>query len=300
MIKLLKTHLGLRIAVLVNTVLCVVIALGSIYLINQYNQSLEEQFRDKAKMMSIIGAKAISRIMEEAIDNGLLAANDIFDTKYVPIAGVDPPKYHTKYDTYLDKAILAFQDEYLKDKSVMSACAVDINGYLPVHNTPYQKPLTGNKEEDKKFNRTKRIFSDPVGMAAAKNQTDGFQQLYKRDVGTFLWDTSTPIYVRGKHWGAFRVNISPARVDQVKQQQMTALIIVMVLVLLVSGATIFYLINSALEPLRRYTVIAEDLADGNVEQKIETTAQDEIGLLANALERLRLSIKTAMDRLMRK
>jgi methyl-accepting chemotaxis protein len=300
MIKLLKTRLGLRIAVSVNTMLIIVITLGCVYLIKQYNESLEEQFRDKAKMMSILGAKGISSIIEQAIDNGALSLSDAFDTNYVQIPGIDPPKYHTKYDAYLDKAILPFEDEFLKDKSVNTGGLTDVNGYIPTHNTPFSQPLTGNPEIDKAKNRTKRILKDPVSTAAAKNTTEGFQQTYKRDIGTLLWDTSTPVYVKGKHWGCFRVNLSPARIDVVKQQQAMALIIVMVVVLCFSGFTIFLLIQKALAPLRKFTSIASDLADGNVEEKIEATSEDEIGQLANVLERLRISIKSAMERLMKK
>lgn len=114
-------------------------------------------------------AKLISIVPEEAVDNGVFTVKDVFDTKYEIIAGFEPKKYHTKYYSYLDKAILSIQDEFLKDESVVFAVAVavDVNGYLPTHNTRYQQPITGDQQKDLVGKRTKRIFNDPNGLKAA-------------------------------------------------------------------------------------------------------------------------------------
>lgn len=300
MIRLIRQRIGVRIAIMVNTFLAVVIAAGSVYLIRQQHQNLEEQFLAKARMESVIGAKSIGRLLEEAVDNGVFSVNDALDRNYVEIPGFDPPKYHTKYDAYLDKAILSLQDEFLKDKSIIFAVAVDINGYLPTHNTPFQHNPTGDKQKDLSGNRTKRIFNDPVGIKAAKNTTEGFQQVYRRDTGETLWDVSSPIYVKGKHWGGFRIGMSPQVLENAQKEHTLSLTIIMLVILLISTWMIFFLINKALMPLRRFSRIAADLADGNVDEKIEAGTEDEIGQLADVLERLRMSIKAAMDRLMRK
>jgi HAMP domain-containing protein len=42
------------------------------------------------------------------------------------------------------------------------------------------------------------------------------------------------------------------------------------------------------------------MADGMVEEKIVPKSKDELGELADVLERMRVSLKTAMDRLTRK
>jgi hypothetical protein len=30
-------------------------------------------------------------------------------------------------------------------------------------------------------------------------------QVYERDTGEKMWDISLPVYVEGRHWGAFRL-----------------------------------------------------------------------------------------------
>jgi len=291
---------GIKVAILVNLVLLVVIAIGSYYIISQQSQSLEGQLLERGKIESVIGAKLIGKVIEEAIDNGVFSVGEAFDTDYVEIPGFDPPKYHTRYDFYLDKAILAMQDEFLKDESVVYAVAVDGNGYLPTHNTRYQKPITGDQQKDLVGNRTKRMFNDPVGLKAAQNTQEAFQQVYNRDTGEVMWDISSPVFVKGKHWGGFRIGFSldKTRIAQAKLQ--ATLLVIMVGILAISILSVFLVVNQALKPLQTFTRIAGELADGKVDQKIVPTSGDEIGKLAEVLERLRVSLKIAMDRLKRR
>lgn len=292
--------ISVKVAVLVNLVLLVVIAAGSFYIIDQQSKSLEEQLLQRGKVESIVAAKQIGRIIEEAVDNGVFSVKDAFDTAYVPIAGFDPPKYHTRYDFYMDKSILGIEDEFLKDSSVVYAVAVDVNGYLPTHNTRYQQPITGDQQKDLVGNRTKRIFNDPIGITAAKNTEEAFLQVYHRDTGETMWDISTPIYVKGKQWGGFRIGFSLDKTHAAKTSLTTSLAITMGAILLISLLSVFIVVNRALQPLGRFTQIASELADGKVDQQIVATSNDELGKLANVLERLRISLKMAMDRLSRK
>ncbi len=292
--------ISVKVAVLVNLVLLVVIAAGTYYIVKQQGQSLEEQLLQRGKIESIIGGKLIGKLLEEAIDNGVFTLSDAFDTDYVPIPGFEPEKYHTKYDSYLDKAILALQDEFLKDESVVYAVAVDSNGYLPTHNTRYQQPISGDKQQDLLGNRTKRIFNDPIGLKAARNTEAAFQQIYHRDTGETIWDISTPIHVKGQHWGGFRIGFSLQKTEAAKAALKSTLIAIMAGILLISLLMVFLVVNRTLQPLTHFTRIAGELADGKVERKIEVRGRDELAKLADVLERLRVSLKAAMDRLNRK
>ena len=293
MINYINKKIAIKVALFVNLILFVVICGASVFLVMRQNAQLEEQLRNKGISQSIIGAKTVGQIMEEAIDNGVFSINDAFDKDYQLILNFDPPKYHTKYDSYLDKAILGIQDEYLLDESLIYAASVDINGYAPTHNSRFQKAPTGDLEKDKSENRTKRIFNDPIGITAAKNEVKGFQQIYHRDTGEILWDFSSPIYVKGKHWGNFRVGISPASIKNAKLNLAFGLILIMVIIFAASIiATVFY-INRSLIPLNQLTKFAGDLANGDIDQKVTLNRVDELGQLSLALERLHYSLKLA-------
>jgi HAMP domain-containing protein len=292
--------ISVKVAIMVNLILFVVVAAGAYYIADQQSRSLESQLLERGKIESIIGAKQIGRIIEEAVDNGVFSVKDIFDTDYVQIPGFEPPKYHTKYDSYLDKAILSLQDEFLKDDSVVFAVTVDMNGYLPTHNTRYQQPITGNQQKDLTGNRTKRIFNDEIGLAAARNVKPAFQQVYNRDTGEKMWDISSPIYVKGKHWGGFRIGFSLNKTEQAKAALQSKLFGIMGIILVISLIMVFFVVNSTLKPLTELTEKASELADGKVEEKIEIKGNDEIAKMADVLERLRVSLKVAMDRLRKK
>jgi HAMP domain-containing protein len=292
-------RVGIKVAILVNLVLLIVIVAGSYYIINQQSQSLEDQLLERGRIESIVGAKLVGKVIEEAIDNGVFSVKDAFDTDYEEIPGFKPAKYHTRYDSYLDKSILAMEDEFLKDESVVFAVAVDTNGYLPTHDTRYQKPITGDQAKDLVGNRTKRIFNDPVGIEAARNKEEAHQQVYHRDTGEVMWDISTPIFVKGKHWGGFRIGFSLEKTVAAQAKLRTTLIAIMGAVLFISLVLVFVVVSYSMRPLAELTESASALANGKVDQKIESKSNDEIGRLANVLERLRLSIKIAMERLSR-
>ncbi len=292
-----KGKIGIKVAVKVNLIILIVMIAGTFVLTKQQSTSLEADLLSRGKIQSIIGAKMIGRVLEEAIDNGVFPVADAFDTEYEQIGNFEPPKFHTRYDFYLDKAILDIQDEFLGDASIIYAVASDKNGYIPTHNTRYQKPITGDKEKDKVGNRTKRVFNDPVGLAASQNKTKGYQQVYYRDTGETMWDISSPITLKGKHWGGFRVGYSLVAVKQAKKKLIKSLIAIMGAILLSSILLSFLVVNSSLNPIRKLAVLAEGIANGKyLEDEIAVTSKDEVGALQTALDRLRLSIIIALKR----
>jgi len=297
---MIKKKIGVKIALLVNCALLCVLFAGFVFIFNQETARMKEHLLDKGRLASMIGSKGFSRIIEEKIDNGVFKLSDAMDTEYTEIQGFDPPKYHTKYDSFLDTAVLSFEDEFLKEPDILYAVAMDIKGYVPVHNTRYSKPPTGDKAKDLVGNRSKRIFTDKIAKGAGTNTQNGFMQVYNRDTGETVWDISTPIYVKGKHWGCFRMGFELGTVNNAEKKLMISLGIIMLIIMLFIMIITFVLINKALAPLVEFTKIASELADGNVDTKIESKSQDEIGRLADVLERLRISLKAAMERLSRR
>jgi len=295
MFKSITGKIGVKVSLIVNFFILIVMAAGTYFLVTQQSKSLEQELLNRGKIQSIVGAKMIGQIIEEAIDNGVFSVKDAFDTEYERIGNFEPPKYHTKYDFYLDKAILGLQDEFLLDKNIIFAVAVDKNGYLPTHNTRFQKPITGNREQDKVGNRTKRVFNDPVGLKAAQNTEKGLQQVYHRDTGEVMWDVSSPVFVKGKHWGGFRIGLSLVVIGAAKQKLMTTLITMMAGLLILSLVLTFISVNRSLAPLSRLTIAATGIASGkNLKEEIKVTRHDEIGKLQETLDRLRLSMIIAL------
>lgn len=287
--------IGVKVSLFVNFFILIVMAVGTYILIDRQSESLEAELLSRGQTQAIVGAKMISKILEEAIDNGVFSMTDAFDTDYMPIGNFTPPKFHTKYDIYMDKAVLGLQDEFLLNTSVVYAVAVDKNGYLPTHNSRYQNPITGDVEKDRAGNRTKRVFNAPVELKAAQNTEKGLRQIYHRDNGQVLWDISSPIMVKGKHWGGFRLGIELTTIEVAKKKLMLTLLFIMGTILVFSIVLTTTIVGRSLAPVRVLSDRADNLAHGkNLQDEILATRHDEIGELQESLNRLRMSMLIAL------
>ncbi len=153
--------------------------------------------------------KGIEDAFEKGIKTGKISEEKLWDEKYIPIPDTDPAKYHTQYDSFTDEVIQKITDQALEDcRLIRFVALVDRNGYLPTHNTKYSQPLTGRRDHDLLWNRTKRLFNDRTGLRAARNTNPVFIQTYQRDTGEFMNDLSVPFNFRGKHWGAVRAGFA--------------------------------------------------------------------------------------------
>ncbi len=301
LVSTVRRSLGLKIALKLAILVVALTAAAAVIIVTAQTRQLEELTLEKAKVATAIGARQYGDFFDNAIDSGLATVADVFDRNYVEIKGYDfkdKPKYHTRFDALTDKAVLVFQDKFLEHEDFVFAVGVDENGYLPTHNSRFQKAVTGDALKDLAGNRTKRIFADPVGLAAAKNKDPALVQVYKRDTGETMWDVSSPILVKGKHWGGFRVAVSMERIEA---QQRTLLLIlagIFGIFTIVSVGAIFLLLQIAMRPVSALTDAATQISLGEaLDTPIKPESEDEIGRLTKTIDRLRVSMKAAMQRL---
>lgn len=170
------------------------------------SEHTETGLHESMKSVAQDCARRIGALFEEAIAAGRVSEADLFDRQYVAIPGTNPPKYSTRFDEFTDRVLPEIQEPVLAQfPGVAYAGAVDDRGYFPTHNRRYAKPLTGHYDVDLANNRTKRIFSDRTGSRCGSHRQAFLLQTYKRDTGEVMHDVSAPIFVRGKHWGGFRI-----------------------------------------------------------------------------------------------
>jgi HAMP domain-containing protein len=296
-----RARLSVKISLTLAAVLVVLTALAAGYITLHETRQMEEMTLEKARVAASIGSRQFGDVLDAAIDSGMLTVADVFDRQYVEIKGYawgKHPKYHTRYDSAIESAVLVFQDKFLDHEDFVYAVGVDVNGYLPSHNTRYQKPLTGDADKDLSGNRTKRIFNDPVGLAAVQNREPTLLQVYARDTGETMWDVSSPIHVKGKHWGGFRIGVSMERIEARKKDLLLSLFVIFQVFALVTIATMFVVVRRAMRPIVELTRAADQISMGEgLETPLKSSSADEIGALTKAIDRLRVSMKAAMSRL---
>jgi len=300
-VEAVKASLGAKVALRLAGLVLALTVVAAVVIISHETRQMEELTLEKARVVAASAARQYGEVLEGAIDDGALTVQDVFDRNYVEIRGYDwggNPKYHTRYDAVTDRAVLVFQDQLLSYGDFPFAVGADENGYVPTHNTVYQRALTGDLSKDPSANRTKRIYSDPVSLTATRSLEPSLLQAYKRDSGEIMWDVSSPIYVKGKHWGAFRLGVSMERISQRKNALLLVLAGIFALFGVFIVGTIYLVLRNAMGPVVALTATAERISMGEeLDTAIKPRSTDEIGRLTKSIDRLRTSMKAAMARL---
>lgn len=161
-----------------------------------------------AKVMET--AARIGRLFEDALAQGQLTEDDLFDEHYQPIPGTNPQQHLTRFTSFTDRVLPPIQEPLLEFSGKVVFCAaVDRNGYLPTHNLKFSRPQGADPVWNAANCRNRRIFNDRTGLAAGRNTRKFLLQTYRRDMGggryVLMKDLSAPIVVNGRHWGGLRM-----------------------------------------------------------------------------------------------
>lgn len=155
-------------------------------------------------------AAAVERLFVQEVAAGRIAMPDLFDERYVPLDGSNPPQFVTRFTALTDRLLPALQEAALERlPGIVFAVAVDRNGYLPTHNRQFSHPQGADPVWNAAHCRNRRIFDDRVGLAAARNRKPFLLQCYRRDMGgdnfVLMKDVSAPVTLGDRHWGAVRI-----------------------------------------------------------------------------------------------
>jgi len=155
-------------------------------------------------------AKQITAAFESAVERGDIRLDHLMDENYRDIPGTDPKQYLTNYVAFTDRILPPIQDPVQKiDPRIVFCVAWAKGGYLPTHNPDYRLPQGPDPVWNNANCRNRRLFTDRAVRKVAANTKPFLLQTYRRDMGggnfVLMKDLSSPIYVRGRHWGAFRM-----------------------------------------------------------------------------------------------
>ena len=157
-------------------------------------------------------ARRIANAFETAIERGEVRLEQLMDENYREIPGTDPKQYLTNYVEFTDRVLPPIQDPIQKsDPRIVFCVAWARGGYLPTHNPNYRLPQGKDPVWNSANCRNRRLFNDRAVKKVAANTRPFLLQTYRRDMGggnfVLMKDLSSPIFVRGRHWGAFRMGI---------------------------------------------------------------------------------------------
>ena len=160
--------------------------------------------------LGIDTAQRIGELFEAAIARGEITETQLFDERYREIPATNPKQFMTDYVEFTDRVLPALQDPLQSaDPRIIFCVAWAKGGYLPTHNPEYRQPQSKDPIWNAAHCRNRRVFSDRAVQKVARNTKRFLLQTYRRDMGggrfVLMKDLSAPIWVHGRHWGAFRI-----------------------------------------------------------------------------------------------
>lgn len=168
--------------------------------------SEDRQFVD----LAIAQRDHFAAITEQAIVEGKVAEDAIFDFDYRLIAGSNPERYDSRQNDFADTHWRPLLDRFVASRpGVVSAACTDRNGYLPTHTSQYSRVPTGDPVHDAAWCRNRRILFDAIDQQAKSSTRPFFLGVYRREAegGTYqvVRNVYVPLFIRGRRWGDFEI-----------------------------------------------------------------------------------------------
>ncbi len=278
MVRITKS-LSFKLVVTLFICLGILMGLFTWYQCRQVRMRVEKDLEAKGFALAKAAALGLQAMIVNDIRDGIITKEELFDRNYRETGKTEDGSnivYSSEFDSYTDKYWQEYVDSFLVDEDVVFAIPVAysedpiLNGYLPTHNTTYKA-------------RTKRIFNDPTGAAAAAT-TEALKQVYNRDTGEDMWDMSYPIFVDGRHWGGYRVAISieqaEAKIAVVQKQTIGIMLGILVAISIILAVVIKLMVNN---PVKRILEAARNLASGDADltRRLQVSGSDEFSMLSD-------------------
>ncbi len=148
----------------------------------------------------------IQQLIERALDEGRLAMEALFDSRYVPIPGTRPEQFMTRFVTFADAQIRPLIDAAVAaDDRVLATAIIDAKGYLPTHISSRSLPQGDDPLWNAEHCRNRRFFLDEGTAANLISDAPFILETYRQDLGGGRYrpvkSISVPLRIRGKRWG---------------------------------------------------------------------------------------------------
>jgi methyl-accepting chemotaxis protein len=152
-------------------------------------------------------AAEVAAAFEATIDKGELTLDDLFDDRYVEIAGTNPQQFMARYTEVADRCLTPIQERALTELPHVQFCrCIDRNCYVATHNLYCSKPQGSDPAWNEANCRNRRFFKHRAMLIAARSQKPVQLQTMRRDMGggkfVMMKTAGAPVWIRGRHWGA--------------------------------------------------------------------------------------------------
>jgi two-component system sensor histidine kinase AtoS len=134
--------------------------------------------------------------------------------------------------------------------------------------------------------RVGRLLEAVVDRNAAAAEEPLTQAAVFTETGDRVYDFAVPIQIDRQRWGVVRVGLSQRRMDAEIRRTRWELGALTIVILAVGGAVAAMVADRIVRPVRQLARAADAVSRGELEQRIEPAAADEIGRLAEAFNHM--------------
>lgn len=158
-------------------------------------------------------ASEVAALAEDAVRDGELSMDALFDREYTLVDGTNPPLYRTSLSDWADRKWQPVLDKLsARGKPVLMCSQADMLGFLPTHVSDRSRKPTGDLAYDTKYCRNGRILFDPLDQKAKRSTAPYMMAVYRQegDGKTYIVvrNIFVPLYINGRRWGDFELAYS--------------------------------------------------------------------------------------------
>jgi methyl-accepting chemotaxis protein len=154
-------------------------------------------------------AGEIGGIVEQAIGDGRITLDDVFDTNYVPVEGTNPQQYWNRFCEFADAHVQPILDRVMRqERRAIAAVITDVNGYLPTHISECSRPQSSDPEWNAANCRNRCNFVDETTLKAVRSDNPATLVAFCWDLGAervAAKDVYVPLFIGGRRWGNFEL-----------------------------------------------------------------------------------------------
>ncbi|MGB5075974.1 MAG: methyl-accepting chemotaxis protein [Sphingorhabdus sp.] len=161
--------------------------------------------------LAVSEAQRIIRITEDAIADGSLTIDALFDDNLMLIPGSNPQRFVSKLTGWAEQywqPVIETVKERKPDK-ILSVVPTSRKGYLPIHLKEFSRRPTGDLAHDTKYCRNGRVLLEGVDLVAKASEQDYMMAVYRHEgdgkTYNIVRNVYVPMHIHGRRWGDFEI-----------------------------------------------------------------------------------------------
>ena len=154
-------------------------------------------------------AREVATRVEADIAAGRLTAETLFDPRYAPVAGSDPPFFHHPAQRFLIAAARPHQEAARALPGFFGMSFTDRNCFGAVQMPERSRPRRANPVWNAEWSREGSMFDDDVQRAQSRTTQPFLIKAYRRQIAgggvMLLKQVVASIHIAGRHWGILQL-----------------------------------------------------------------------------------------------